>query len=534
MSEQNKTGVILLAGFGILFLITLVPLGLVRYPPLVDYPNHLARMHLLTHLESSSILNEFFQIKWAVLPNLVMDVIVPLLARIFPLEIAGRIFIALILLLLLSGACALFYTVHRRISVWPLLAVLFLYNRVLLWGFLNYLFGLGLMLWVLAAWILFSNRPAYARATAFIVPTLCLFFSHIFALGLYGLCIAGYEFSVHRRNGFRNLAAAWGIGLIQFILPGILFFFFSPTAPAAQADIYYGSFFWRFVAILYPVLNYNTALDIGTTLILGGLFVTGILMKKIRIARAMYGPLILLFILFWIIPMNIFTSCRIEMRISIALAFILTAASAPEPGGIRHWRTGIVILLVLFGVRTTVLSCQWIRADGIYSQYLKAFEQIKPGGRLFTAIAYPGIWKPFPVPLPHIPCLAIIKRSAFVPSLFASPLQQPVLLTGAYQKQNEPYPDPNCEYGRMPNMGNILKSYDYFLIVNEPYFRGKLDISWAELYRGNNFRLLKVPVSKENINVNYNEADSDPYAIRPNGVILDTPYTPSVIRKAME
>ena len=135
MSEQNKTGVILLAGFGILFLITLVPLGLVRYPPLVDYPNHLARMHLLTHLESSSILNEFFQIKWAVLPNLVMDVIVPLLARIFPLEIAGRIFIALILLLLLSGACALFYTVHRRISVWPLLAVLFLYNRVLLWGF---------------------------------------------------------------------------------------------------------------------------------------------------------------------------------------------------------------------------------------------------------------------------------------------------------------------------------------------------------------------------------------------------------------
>jgi len=497
MNVRGKTGLILLSGFGILLFISLIPLGLVRFPPLVDYPNHLARMHILTYLDPSNILSEYYQVKWAILPNLATDLIVPLLAKIFPLEIAGRIFIAIIFLLLLSGTCALFYALHRCISVWPLLAVLFLYNRVLLWGLLNYLFGLGLMLWLLAAWIFFSNRPVYARATAFIIPTLCLFFSHIFALGLYGLCVAGYEFSVHRRGGFRNLAAAWGVGLIQFILPGILFLFFSPTAPAAQGDIYYGSFFYRFVAVLYPVLNYNDALDVATAVILGGLFVTGILMKKVRIAEAMYGPLILLFVLFWIMPMNIFTSFRIEMRISIVLAFILISASSPAPGAIRHWRTGIVLLLVLFGVRTTVLTSQWIRADEIYSQYLNAFEQIKPGGRLFTAISYPGVWKPFPVPLTHIPCLAIIERSAFVPSLFASPLQQPVQFTGSYEKQNSQYWNCNYEYGRMPEMENILKNYDYFLIANEHYFRQKLDISWPEVYRGNNFRLLKVPRSGE-------------------------------------
>ncbi len=497
MNGRNRTGLLLLSVFGMLSLISLIPIVLVRFPPLVDYPNHLARMYLLTHLDSANILSEFYRIEWAVLPNLAMDLIVPPLTKIFPLDIAGRIFIAIVLLLLLSGACALFYAIHRRFSVWPLLAVLFLYNRVMLWGFLNYLFGLGLMLWVLAAWIYFSDRTTFVRATAFIIPALCLFFSHMFALGIYGLCVAGYEFSVHWRQGLRNLAVAWSIALVQFILPGILFLVFSPTAPAAETGLYYGSILWRFVAVLYPVLNYNPALDIGTAVALGGLFVTGILMKKVQIAKAMYGPLALLFIFFWITPMNMFTGGRLEMRVSIALVFVLTASSAPVPGSIRHWRIGLALLLILFGIRTSVLTSHWFRAADIYSQYLKAFEQIKPGERLFTAIASPGVWKPFPVPLTHVPCLAIIERSAFVPTLFVYPAQQPVQLAEDHAKQIKQYSNPNYEYGRMPEMDNILNNYDYFLIVNEQYFRVKLDISWPEVYRGDNFRLLKVPASRE-------------------------------------
>jgi hypothetical protein len=498
MIGWNKRGLSLLSGFGILLLISLIPLALVRFPPLVDYPNHLARMHLLINLDSSNSLSEFYRVEWAVLPNLAMDLIVPPLTKIFPLEVAGRVFISLIVLLLLSGTCALFYAIHRQISVWPLLAVFFLYNRILLWGFLNCLFGFGLMLWMLAAWIFLSDRPAYVRVTAFIIPALCLFFSHLFALGVYGVCVAGYEFSIHWRSGFRKVVAAWAVGLVQFVLPGILFLFFIPVPPVEQTGIFYGSFFWRFVAVLYPVLNYYPILDIGTALVLGGLFVIGILTKKIRIAEAMYGPLLLLFVLFWIMPMYMFTSDRVEMRIPIALAFILTAASAPVPGGIRYWRTGVAVLLVLFIIRTSALTFQWLRAEEIYSQYLKAFEQIKPGGRLFTAIAYPGVWKPFPVPQTHIPCLAIIERSAFVPTLFTYPTQQPVQLTGSYEKQKKQYPHhPNCEYGRMPEMEKILKNYDYFLIVNESHFREKLDISWPEVYRGDRFRLLKNPTPEK-------------------------------------
>ena len=53
-------------------------------PPLFDYPNHLARLGLLT--EGG---DQFYRVVWAPLPNLAEDLIVPPLARLMPLEVAA-------------------------------------------------------------------------------------------------------------------------------------------------------------------------------------------------------------------------------------------------------------------------------------------------------------------------------------------------------------------------------------------------------------------------------------------------------------
>ena len=58
-----------------------VPLFSTVLPPLFDYPNHLARMHLLS--EGG---NQFYAVHWEPLPNLAQDLIVPPLARLMPLE----------------------------------------------------------------------------------------------------------------------------------------------------------------------------------------------------------------------------------------------------------------------------------------------------------------------------------------------------------------------------------------------------------------------------------------------------------------
>ena len=82
-----------------------------------------------------------------------MDVIVPLLARLFPLEVAGAIFCALALLSTAPAVSLLHYALHGKLSLWPLVSVLFAYNFVFYMGWLNYLLGVNLALIFAALWL---------------------------------------------------------------------------------------------------------------------------------------------------------------------------------------------------------------------------------------------------------------------------------------------------------------------------------------------------------------------------------------------
>ena len=46
---------------------------------------------------------------------------------------------------------------------WPLLVGFFLYNAIFLFGFTNYLFGVGVLLWAVAAWVAMAGWDWRAR-----------------------------------------------------------------------------------------------------------------------------------------------------------------------------------------------------------------------------------------------------------------------------------------------------------------------------------------------------------------------------------
>src|SRR5262245_64559476 len=50
-----------------------VPILLYPWPPLSDYINHLARMHVIATVASDRDLALFYQVQWQVIPNLMMD-----------------------------------------------------------------------------------------------------------------------------------------------------------------------------------------------------------------------------------------------------------------------------------------------------------------------------------------------------------------------------------------------------------------------------------------------------------------------------
>src|SRR5689334_23176959 len=69
--------------------VTLSPLLWVRVPPLVDYPSHIARMWILVHGAEISELARNYTVHWRLLPDLAMDLIVPVLSTMMTVEQAG-------------------------------------------------------------------------------------------------------------------------------------------------------------------------------------------------------------------------------------------------------------------------------------------------------------------------------------------------------------------------------------------------------------------------------------------------------------
>jgi hypothetical protein len=142
--------------------VALVPIATHPLPPLSDYVNHLARTHVIDAIGTDSNLSRYYTVEWQIIPNLMIDLIVPVLHRFMSVYLAGQIFTILAFLLIASGALVLSRALNGRWSPVPLVALPLLYNGVLLVGVMNYVFGIGLVLWALALWVMLRERLALA------------------------------------------------------------------------------------------------------------------------------------------------------------------------------------------------------------------------------------------------------------------------------------------------------------------------------------------------------------------------------------
>ena len=61
----------------VLAVITSIPILVYPWPPLSDYMNHLARMHVIAAINTDPDLSRFYEVHWQIIPNLMMDLVVP-------------------------------------------------------------------------------------------------------------------------------------------------------------------------------------------------------------------------------------------------------------------------------------------------------------------------------------------------------------------------------------------------------------------------------------------------------------------------
>lgn len=329
---QSSPHRVLLAGVMLLALYS-VPLFSTVLPPLFDYPNHLARFAIL-----ATGGNEFYEVRWAPLPNLAGDIIVPLLARIMPLEIAGKLFLVMIFALILGGTASLNRVVAGGWRLWPLLAAAFLYNLTLLWGSVNFLFGLGVALCGAALWLALENRRIWLRISVSALVALLCFFSHIAALGLYGLIIFGMEaqptLSEWQRGRWSALVLRAALFSAQFLIPAAILALW--WHPSGEGQIVYpgtGPKMYLLFGVLY---NYSPVLVFacyGLLLaLLGGLAWR----RRLNISPRLAPGILLILLAYLLLPTEIASAKGIDHRLVVGFFLLVVAACRISQTGKRR------------------------------------------------------------------------------------------------------------------------------------------------------------------------------------------------------
>lgn len=478
--------------FGVLFslltLCVLAPLFMAEPLPLADYANHLARLHILSHWTDSEPLRRYYDIEWAAIPNLASDLLVPPLVRLSGLGVHGIsvLFIAVGMVLTAAGTAVLNRVLFGHWSYLSLGAFLLLYNRQFLWGFMNYLFTAGLMLWCLAGWIHVRECRHWRWRLPFCLATTLLFFGHMGALGIYGFCVAAYELWrawPGRRPGApaRERLADLVLGALQFLPPLWLLLSRAPTAGQASVT-FYGDWLSKVSGLFDMFHNYSMRLDVASWLLVFGALLYGLLRKYLRVHPAMVWPLLALAGVYVAIPETMFNSWGADRRlVPVVTTIFLAALGIARPLSTMQLRCWVGIIATLFVVRMGVITWHWSQADATYQRYMAIMDRVETGSRVAYLVSRPRQPWLAATPIDHIGNLLVVRRDAFQNGMFAEHGSQPVV--PRYNRDTAYYKFPSNAYiGDTATVTHPsraiwsfpLDRFDFVYIVGQRHFASDL------------------------------------------------------------
>jgi MFS family permease len=403
----------------------LFPVFAVPFPPLADLPNHLARAHIMAELPGDPALQQHYALAWQLLSFQVGDLVLPPLVKWFGVEPAARIFVAASFATLLAGVVALHRVLFGRVGAWPLLAFLLLYNFMLGWGLLSYLFSAGLALILLAAWIQTAPREGPMRSAAFAGAALVLFCCHFLAFAVFALTVLAFELRRWRDDRARLLRRLVLSGAI-FVVPALLFLL-APRAAVPMVNDY-GDGNDKVRAVLAPFNLYFGWQDLLLAFLAFLLAVIGIWRRRFPVAVALRWPVIAVGVAALLMPSQLMSVWGSDFR--LPTVFLLMLIAATDLPWQRRGAAAVFVAAVaaLMLVRVATVTADWRRLDADIGEFRAALGVIDRGSRVVVAQSLDDDRVP-PVPslypYRHFAAFAVIDRDVFLPHLFsaATPLR---------------------------------------------------------------------------------------------------------------
>jgi hypothetical protein len=405
--------------------VEIAPLFLVKFLPLVDLPNHEARIAILAHYGSNPTMQKYYVVDWRPIPDLAFDLFAVPLVRLglSPIE-AGRLFLATAVLLYVTGGHLLAKAAAGRRSWLGVILPFLFYSSALFYGFINFVFGFGVFLVAFALWLRWRIGITYGRTAVISALLVVAFLSHLAAFGLLAVAIV-VTIAFDRRLGRTSSS---GRSLLAF-LPALALFAYSSEARGSKGTMSWGSLVEKAHVLAGTFLSYNYKLDALWILgVVAIAVVAVVLARSITIEPAFATLAALLALIFVLLPHTLITATNVDARpVPAAVAFFLCAIRLSLPPRIA---ATLAIGVVALGVgRVAVIKAQWRTISDEIAAQVQALDTALPRNA--------NVYSLFPEggaqvdkrqrPYAHIVSYATIDRNAHVSRTFAERSQQPLV-----------------------------------------------------------------------------------------------------------
>ena len=402
-----------------------LPVVTCQYVPLVDYPSHLARVYIEAHYDEVPAYQQNFVRTNELLPNLAVDLIGRFLLHFMGIITFSRVFLGLTVLLFALGCHMLSSAIRGRRTMVAILCAYLVYNSMLLYGFVNYVFGLGMFCVTLACFLryrqewtpwrlllvgalvflsYFAHETAYAYigASFFIVGTLEYRATRRWNRLLPGLCLLVPEALYYFAHRHHNLAAgiAWG-SLRQKAIGMIVF----ATTYSARFDVVFLFLLLVILALAFRLSKKRYALD---PVLAAGVFFLAC---------------------FVLAPYQWMGGSPVDSRFvvpGLLLVILSVDWSIPRP----YAGALFTACLLLFSCRVGAIWRIWHASDDEIRRQVEMLDRLPEGAAVYTAFLTADSGAPLSKidrALQHVSEYATITRHAFIPTQLAKVGQETLL-----------------------------------------------------------------------------------------------------------
>ncbi len=385
-----------------LALLTCLPFLVAAQPQMADYPSHLARYAIMLDGGRSEWLARYYRFDWRWSGNLGADLLIWPMAKLFGLELGGKLLAMAIPPLTALAMMTVEWTLRRRIGVGSMLALATVWSPVLLLGMLNFSLALALALFAFAGWVRLEGWRW--RWLVFLPAGLLVWLCHLAGWGVLGVLVLGYQWQ--RRRSLTGLLALWPLALP--LIPQLL-------SGGGGHLTNYGPNVWLYKRTIATMALRDQSwwVDIATPLLLLAAFVAAAWFK--RLDWRLGWAAVIFALLALVLPRHLGGGDYTDYRL---LAVALTAGSLaidwPAP------RLALWLAPALFLLRLSLTTAAWQQSSRDVEAMLGALDHVPQGARIAAAVVQDtSDWRHDL--LQHAPSYATIRRDALVNTHFAQP-----------------------------------------------------------------------------------------------------------------